>query len=396
LLLGNGVFFMRKIDFHKIYLSGNEKKYIEDALNKGNLSGDGFYTKKVSEFLEEKFDLIKVLMTTSATHALEMAAQLIDLKEGDEVIMPSFSFSSTANAVIKTGAKPVFAEVKLNNFNLDPADFESKITARTKAVIPVHYAGISCEMKEIKKIAKKNNIYIIEDAAHAVNSFYQGKAAGSMGDFGCYSFHGSKNFVSGEGGAIIINSDQHKLIEKAEIIREKGTNRSSFLRGEIDKYNWVGKGSSYLPSDILMALLLAQLEQIDYITKQRKQIFDFYNQHLEKFLTEYFLEIIPQIPEDRQSNYHLYYLKFKNQKIRDFILKKLRKKGIETAFHFQPLHASPMGKKLGYQKRDLQLTNDIAASMLRLPIYPGLSAADLNYIIAELRNIFLEIKQAGV
>ena len=387
---------MRKIDFHKIYLSGNEKKYIEDALNKGNLSGDGFYTKKVSEFLEEKFDLIKVLMTTSATHALEMAAQLIDLKEGDEVIMPSFSFSSTANAVIKTGAKPVFAEVKLNNFNLDPADFESKITARTKAVIPVHYAGISCEMKEIKKIAKKNNIYIIEDAAHAVNSFYQGKAAGSMGDFGCYSFHGSKNFVSGEGGAIIINSDQHKLIEKAEIIREKGTNRSSFLRGEIDKYNWVGKGSSYLPSDILMALLLAQLEQIDYITKQRQQIFEFYNQHLEKFLNEDFLEIIPQIPEDRQSNYHLYYLKFKNQKIRDFILKKLRKKGIETAFHFQPLHASPMGKKLGYQKRDLQLTNDIAASMLRLPIYPGLSAADLNYIIAELRNIFLEIKQAGV
>ena len=387
---------MRKIDFHKIYLSGNERKYIEDALNKGNISGDGFYTKKVSEFLEEKFDLIKVLMTTSATHALEMAAQLIDLKEGDEVIMPSFSFSSTANAVIKTGAKPVFAEVKLNSFNLDPANLESKITARTKAVIPVHYAGISCEMKEIKKIEKKNNIYINKDAAHAVNSFYQGKAAGSIGDFGCYSFHGSKNFVSGEGGAIIINSDQHKLIEKAEIIREKGTNRSSFLRGEIDKYNWVGKGSSYLPSDILMALLLAQLEQIDYITKQRKQIFDFYNQHLEKFLTEDFLEIIPQIPEDRQSNYHLYYLKLKNQKIRDLILKKLRKKGIETAFHFQPLHASPMGKKLGYQKRDLQLTNDIAASMLRLPIYPGLSAADLNYIIAELSNIFLEIRQAGV
>jgi dTDP-4-amino-4,6-dideoxygalactose transaminase len=387
---------MRKIEFHKIYLSGKERKYIEDALNKGSISGDGFYTKKVSKFLEEKFDLIKVLMTTSATHALEMAAQLIDLKEGDEVIMPSFSFSSTANAVIKTGAKPVFAEVKLNSFNLDPADFESKITTRTKAVIPVHYAGISCEMKEIKKIAKKNNIYIIEDAAHAVNSFYQGKAAGSMGDFGCYSFHGSKNFVSGEGGAIIINSDQHKLIEKAEIIREKGTNRSSFLRGEIDKYNWVGKGSSYLPSDILMALLLAQLEQIDYITKQRKQIFEFYNQHLKEFLADDFLEIIPQIPEDRQSNYHLYYLKFKNQKIRDYILKKLSNKGIETAFHFQPLHASPMGKKIGYQKRDLQLTNDIAASMLRLPIYPGLSAANLNYIIAELRNIFLEIKQAGV
>ncbi|MGM0498631.1 MAG: dTDP-4-amino-4,6-dideoxygalactose transaminase [Bacillota bacterium] len=387
---------MRKIDFHKVYLNGKEKNYIQDALNRGSISGDGFYTKKVSKFLEEKFDLTKVLMTTSATHALEMAAQLIGLKAGDEVIMPSFSFSSTANAVIKTGARPVFAEVKLNSFNLDPADFKSKITARTKAVIAVHYAGVSCEMKEIKKIAKKNNIYIIEDAAHAVNSFYQGKAAGSMGDFGCYSFHGSKNFVSGEGGALIINSDQKKLIEKAEIIREKGTNRSSFLRGEINKYNWVGEGSSYLPSDILMALLLAQLEQIDYITKQRKQIFEFYNQHLKEFLVENFLEIIPQIPEDRKSNYHLYYLKFKNQKIRDFILNKLRKKGIEAAFHFQPLHASPMGKKIGYQTKDLKLTNQIAAAMLRLPIYPDLSSADLRYIITELKHIFSEIKQVGV
>jgi dTDP-4-amino-4,6-dideoxygalactose transaminase len=387
---------MRKIDFHKVYLNGKEKKYIQDALNRGSISGDGFYTKKVSEFLEEKFDLTKVLMTTSATHALEMAAQLIGLKAGDEVIMPSFSFSSTANAVIKTGARPVFAEVKLNSFNLDPADFKSKITARTKAVIAVHYAGVSCEMKEIKKIAKKNNIYIIEDAAHAVNSFYQGKAAGSMGDFGCYSFHGSKNFVSGEGGALIINSDQKKLIEKAEIIREKGTNRSSFLRGEINKYNWVGEGSSYLPSDILMALLLAQLEQIDYITKQRKKIFEFYNQHLKGFLVEDFLEIIPQIPEDRKSNYHLYYLKLKNQKIRDFILNKLRKKGIEAAFHFQPLHASPMGKKIGYQTKDLKLTNQIAAAMLRLPIYPDLSSVDLRYIIKELKHVFSEIKQVGV
>ncbi len=387
---------MQKIDFHKIYLSGKEKIYIEDALNRGSISGDGFYTKKVSKFLEKKFNLNKVLMTTSATHALEMAAQLIDLKEGDEVIMPSFSFSSTANAVIKTGARPVFAEVKINSFNLDPADFKSKITARTKAVIPVHYAGISCEMKEIKKIAQKNNIYIIEDAAHAVNSFYRGKAAGSLGDFGCYSFHGSKNFVSGEGGALIINSDQKKLIKKAEIIREKGTNRSRFLRGEIDKYNWVGEGSSYLPSDILMALLFAQLEQIDYITKQRKRVFEFYNHHLKEYLAEDFLEVIPKIPEDRKSNYHLYYLKFKNQTIRDFVLKKLREKGIKASFHFQPLHASPMGKSLGYQKQDLQLTNQIAAAMLRLPIYPDLSSADLNYIIRELKDVFSEIKQVGV
>lgn len=387
---------MQKIDFNKVYLSGKEKEYIEDAINRNNFSGDGFYTKEVSEFLEKKFDLNKVLMTTSATHALEMAVKLIDLKEGDEVIMPSFSFSSTANAVIKTGAKPVFAEIKANSFNLDPADFESKINYRTKAVMPVHYAGICCEMNELKRIAKKNDLYIIEDAAHAVNSFYQGEAAGSLGDFGCYSFHGSKNFVSGEGGALIINSDHSEIIKRAEIMREKGTNRSSFLRGEIDKYSWVGEGSSYLPSDILMALLLAQLEKMDYITEKRKEVFEFYNQHLKKYLSEDFLEIIPQIPKDRKSNYHLYYLKFKKKKIRDFILNKLKKNGIEATFHFQPLHASVMGQNLGYQKNDLKLTNEIAASMLRLPIYPDLSASNLNYIISKLEDIFSEIKEAGV
>ena len=267
---------MSEIPFNKIYLSGKEKEYIAEALAKRSISGDGFYTKKVSELLENKFSLNKVLMTTSATHALEMAAQLIDLKEGEEVIMPSFTFSSTANVVLKEGAKPVFAEVKADTFNLDPADFKAKISAKTKAVIPVHYAGISCEMNQIKKIAAANNIFVIEDAAHAVNSYYQGKAAGGLGDLGCYSFHGSKNYVSGEGGALVINSKGKELLQKAEIIREKGTNRSLFLRGEIDKYNWVGEGSSYLPSDILMAFLYAQLQKMDWITEQRKKIFNYY------------------------------------------------------------------------------------------------------------------------
>ena len=387
---------MQKIAFNKPYLSGKEKIYIADALHSGSVSGDGHYTKKVSKFLEEKFSLNKVLMTTSATHALEMAAQLLDLKEGDEVIMPSFSFTSTANAVLKEGARPVFAEITSDTFNLDPVDFEAKITDATKAVIPVHYAGISCEMKQIKEIAAKNDIYIIEDAAHAVNSFYHGEAAGSLGDFGCYSFHGSKNFVSGEGGALIINSSQQELIKRAEIIREKGTNRSRFLRGEINKYSWIGEGSSYLPSDILMALLFAQLEQLDYITDRRKRVFAYYNQHLTKFLDEDFLEGIPTVPADRQSNYHIYYLKFKNQEIRDFILKELRKKGIEAVFHFQPLHSSPMGKKLGYVPKDLELTEQIAASMLRLPIYPDLTQKDLEYITTSLKQIFKEIKQIGV
>ncbi|MFN2340825.1 MAG: dTDP-4-amino-4,6-dideoxygalactose transaminase [Halanaerobium sp.] len=387
---------MGKIDFNKIYLSGKEKEYIADALDKGNISGDGYFTSKVSEFLEEKFDLKRVLMTTSATHALEMAAQLLNLKEGDQVIMPSFTFSSTANAVLKEGARPVFAEIRPDTFNLDPADFEAKITERTKAVIPVHYAGISCEMDQIKEIAAKNDIQIIEDAAHAVNSFYKGEAAGGLGDFGCYSFHGSKNFVSGEGGALIINSEQEELLEKAEIIREKGTNRSRFLRGEIDKYSWVGKGSSYLPSDILMALLFSQLENLDYITAQRKKIFDYYNQHLKEFLAEDFLEVMPEVPTDRKSNYHIYYLKFKNQKIRDYVLKKLRQQGIEATFHFQPLHSAPMGKSLGYQKEDLKLTEEIAGSLLRLPIYPDLSQRDLEYIIDALSDIFSQLKQVGV
>jgi len=379
---------MRKIAFNKTYFSGKEKKYIADALARDSISGDGYYTARVSEFLAEKFALNKVLMTTSATHALEMAAQLIGLKEGDEVIMPSFTFSSTANAVLKEGARPVFAEIKSDSFNLDPADFEAKITANTKAVIPVHYAGISCEMDQIRNIARKNGIYVIEDAAHAVNSFYRGEAAGSMGDFGCYSFHGSKNLVSGEGGALVINSSQPELLQKAEIIREKGTNRSRFLRGEIDKYSWVGEGSSYLPSDILMALLFAQIKEREYITAQRKIIFEYYNHNLKKFLAEDFLDLIPEVPAAKKSNYHIYYLKLKNQNLRDLVLKELKARGIEATFHFQPLHSSPMGKKLGYQKEDLQLTNQIASSLLRLPIYPDLSQIELDYIIKSLEDIF--------
>lgn len=384
---------MHKIDFNKIYLSGREKDYINDALQRGSISGDGFYTRKLSEFLEKKFNLNKLLLTTSATHALEMAAQLIGLSEGDEVIMPSFSFSSTANAVLKEGALPVFAEIKRETFNLDPVDFEARITAKTRAVIPVHYAGTCCEMNKIREIAAENNIYIIEDAAHAVNSFYNQEAAGSMGDFGCYSFHGTKNFVSGEGGALIINSSKKELIEQAEIIREKGTNRSCFLRGGIDKYNWVAEGSSYLPSDLLMALLFAQFKEMKYITEQRRRVYDYYNHKLSKYLNEDYLELLPVIPEGRKSNYHIYYLKFYNKKNRDFVLKELKNRGIEAAFHFQPLHSSPMGKKLGYKKADLSQSIEIAETMLRLPIYPDLSQKELKYIIQNLEDIFLKLSR---
>jgi len=379
------------IPFNKIYMSGNEKKYIEDALQKGHLSGDGYYTLKTASLLEENFSLNKVLMTTSGTHALEMAAELIGLKEGDEVIMPSFTFTSTANAVLRRGAEVVFSEIKRETFNLDPKRLEEKITPRTKAIIPVHYAGISCDMDKIIQIADKYQLFIIEDAAHAVNAKYNDQFLGGIGDFAAYSFHASKNYVSGEGGALVINSSDEKIIKKAEMIREKGTNRSEFMRGEIDKYSWIGEGSSYLPSDILMAFLYAQLENMDEISNLREIIYNFYSRELSRFENYSFLEQISYVPENRESNYHIFYLKFSNKKIRDFVLKELKKVGITATFHYIPLHSSPMGKKLGYRKEELPITNNAADTILRLPIYPELNKDEQVYIINNLEKIFAEL-----
>ena len=379
------------IPFNKIYLNGNEKKYIEDALQRGHLSGDGYYSKKTTALLEEKFSLNKVLMTTSGTHALEMAAELIELKEGDEVIMPSFTFTSTANAVLRTGAEVVFSEIKSDTFNLDPKKLEEKITSKTKAVIPVHYAGIGCEMDKIIKLADKYKLFIIEDAAHAVNAKYNDKYLGGIGDFAAYSFHASKNYVSGEGGALVINSSDEELIKKAEIIREKGTNRSEFMRGKIDKYSWIGEGSSYLPSDILMALLYAQLEKMDEIRVLRENIYNFYSRELKHLKSYKFLEKISYVPAKRESNYHIFYLKFSLKEIRDFVLKELNKLGINASFHYIPLHSSPMGKKLGYKKEELPITNNAAETILRLPIYPELKKDEQIYIIESLEKTFKKI-----
>lgn len=372
-------------------MSGNEKKYIADALQKGHLSGDGYYTLKTASLLEENFSLNKVLMTTSGTHALEMAAELIGLKEGDEVIMPSFTFTSTANAVLRRGAEVVFSEIKRETFNLDPKKLEEKITSQTKAIVPVHYAGISCDMDKIIQIADKYQLFIIEDAAHSVNAKYNDQFLGGIGDFAAYSFHASKNYVSGEGGALVINSSDEKIIKKAEMIREKGTNRSEFMRGEIDKYSWIGEGSSYLPSDILMALLYAQLENMDEISNLREIIYNFYSRELSRFENYSFLEQISYVPENRESNYHIFYLKFSNKKIRDFVLKELKKVGITATFHYIPLHSSPMGKKLGYRKEELPITNNAADTILRLPIYPELNKDEQVYIINNLEKIFAEL-----
>ncbi|MGM0603582.1 MAG: dTDP-4-amino-4,6-dideoxygalactose transaminase [Bacillota bacterium] len=380
-----------KIPFNKIYLTGNEIKYIQDVLNRGQLSGDGYYTKQAATLLKNKFNLNEVFMTTSGTHALEMAAELIDLKDGDEVIMPSFTFTSTANSVLLKGAEVVFSEICEDTLNLDPEKIEQHITEKTKAVIPVHYAGVSCQMDEIKEIAEKYNLYIIEDAAHAVNARYKGDYLGGIGDFGCYSFHGSKNYVSGEGGALLINSRNKDLIEKAEIIREKGTNRSSFLRGDLNKYTWIDKGSSYLPSDLLMAFLLAQLEEMEKIKNMRKKIYNYYYRRFKKF-TEYpFLDSMSYIPEYCDSSYHIFFLKFNTRENRDYVIENLKKKGINAVFHYIPLHSSPMGKKIGYNKEDFSITNRAAATIVRLPLYPSLTENELFYIADSLENIFCDL-----
>ena len=380
-----------QIPFNRSYLTGKEEKYIKDVLQRRELSGDSYYTEKVTSLLEKKFGLNKVLMTTSCTHALEMAVELIDLKEGEEVIMPSFTFPSTANAVLSKGGRPVFAEINKNTFNLDPSDIEDKITEETRAIIPVHYAGIGCEMDEIVHLGEKYNLYIIEDAAQGVNASYKEEYLGGIGDFGCYSFHGSKDYVSGEGGALIINNDSDHLKERAEIIREKGTDRARFLRGEVDKYTWVDRGSSYLPSDLLMAVLYAQLKEMKKIKDMRRRIFAEYYNSLKGYLDSSFLDSITSIPQSRDSNFHIFYLKFTSGEIRDFVLNELQERGISATFHYIPLHSSPMGKKLGYKVDDLEITTEVGATILRLPLYPELNKQQLSYIIENIVDIFKEL-----
>ena len=380
-----------KVSFNEIYYTGKEIEYIKDCLKRGHLSGDGEYTHLVSSFLEEKLEVKKVLMITSATHALEIAVMLLNLDRGDEVIMPSFTFPSTANAVLLQGARPVFVEVDKFTLNISPAAVEKVINEKTRAIIPVHYAGLSCNMNKIMDIASKYNLYVIEDAAQALNAKYRGKYLGSYGDMACFSFHGSKNYVSGEGGALAINNLKENFTERAEIIREKGTNRSSFIRGDIDKYTWVDRGSSYLPSDLLMAFLYAQLEQIEEIRQKRKKIFHYYRLALKSFLDNNFLEWMSQVPEENDSNYHLFYLLFKDSIIRNRVMKNLKNKGVNATFHYIPLHLSKMGKKLGYKEGDLPITETASRSLLRLPLYTGMNIEEMKYVVDKTLEVFGEL-----
>lgn len=374
------------IPFNKPYLSGHEFLYMKDAINRGKISGDGYYSKKVHEFIEKKFGTKKALFVSSGTAALDMSAILINLKPGDEVIMPSYTFVSTANAVLLQNAKIVFAEIEPDTLNIDPCDIENKVTDKTKAIYPVHYAGVSCKMNEIKKIADENNLIIIEDAAQGVNAKYKNKYLGTIGSIGCYSFHETKNYICGEGGAILMNKKEY--IERAEIIREKGTNRNKFFRGEIDKYTWIDIGSSYIGSDLLAAYLWAQFEKLDEIQQRRKTIYNRYFRGLTD-LAEKGLLRLPMIPSYAESNYHMFYIILKNESLRNNLLKRLKQSKIGAVFHYIPLHLSPMGLKLGYKIGDFPLTEDLAMRIVRLPFYYELSDSEIDYILKKIKEILL-------
>jgi dTDP-4-amino-4,6-dideoxygalactose transaminase len=370
------------IPFNKPFIAGKELYYIAQAVALGNIGGDGQFTQQCSRLLEERFGIHKVLMVPSCTAALEMAAMLCGLEPGDEVIMPSFTFVSTANAVVRLGARPVFVDIRPDTLNLDDALIEEAITPRTRAIFPVHYAGIGCEMDRILTIARKYGLRVVEDAAQAVNSWYEGRALGSLGDLGTYSFHETKNYICGEGGALCINDPA--LVERAEIIRDKGTNRKQFFRGEVDKYTWVDVGSSYVPSEICCAFLMAQLEMLDEISERRRQIYCRYQEHLEPLESEGLVRL-PRQPEECTSNYHLFYVLLPDAKMRDSLIAHLRERGILAVFHYVPLHASPMGHKLGYEEGQLPVSESLSKRLLRLPLYHTLTEVEQARVVETIK-----------
>lgn len=375
------------IPFNIPPVSGKEQEYIKEAIEKNRkLCGDGPFTKKCNSWIEEKFQSPRALLTTSCTHALEMSAILADIRLGDEVISPSFTFVSTVNAFVLRGAKIVFVDIRPDTLNIDEELIESAITEKTKAVVPVHYAGVSCEMDRIMEIAKKHDLYVIEDAAQGVMAKYKGKYLGAIGDFGCYSFHETKNYSMGEGGAILINDE--KFIERAEIIREKGTNRSRFLRGQVDKYTWVDIGSSYLPSELNAAYLYAQLEVAEKINRARIDLWNIYFEGL-KSLQEKGLIELPVIPGGCEHNAHMFYIKCKDIEERTKLIDYLKQKEIQTVFHYIPLHSSKAGLEYGRLHGDDRYTTKESERILRLPMYYGLREEDVGRVTEEIERFYL-------
>ena len=364
---------------------GIEDKYIMDAIGKHKICGDGEYTKKCNKWLEEKTGAVKVLLTTSCTHATEMAALLCDIQPGDEVLMPSFTFVSTADAFVLRGAKVVFVDIRPDTMNIDEKKIEAAITKKTKAIVPVHYAGVSCEMDTIMDIARRHNLWVVEDAAQGVMSKYKGKALGTIGDFGCFSFHETKNYSMGEGGALLIKSPD--MIEPAEIIREKGTNRAKFFRGQIDKYTWVEAGSSYLPSELNAAYLYGQLENAQKIFDDRMASWNNYFEALKELEDEGKIEL-PTIPEGCEHNAHMFYIKCKDLEERTKLISYAKEQGVMMVFHYIPLHSAPAGKKYGrFDGEDIYTTKE-SERLVRLPLYYGLSTTDRNKVIDVIKTFY--------
>lgn len=357
------------IPFNKPYMTGRELAFIAESHANGHLAGDGSFTKRCEAWLELQTGANKVLLTHSCTAALEMAAILADIQPGDEVIMPSYTFVSTANAFVLRGGVPVFVDIRPDTMNIDETLIECAITPRTRAIVPVHYAGVACEMDVIMDIAKRHKLLVIEDAAQGVMSAYKGKPLGSIGHMGCFSFHETKNIISGEGGALLINATE--LLERAEIIREKGTNRSKFFRGQVDKYTWVDTGSSYLPSEIIAAFLWGQIQEAESITHRRLNIWGEYHAELESLEGDEKLRR-PIVPYECGHNAHMYYILLPDTECRSNLILKLKEQGIYTVFHYVPLHSSPAGLSYAKYNGELPVTNDLASRLLRLPLWCGL------------------------
>ncbi len=376
---------MQYISFNVPPYTGGEENYIKQAIQAKKISGGGEFTKKCADRLEKMTGCENVLITTSGTAALEMSAILAEIKPGDEVIMPSYTFVSTANAFALRGAKIVFVDIRPDTMNIDEKLIENAVTEKTKAIVPVHYGGVACEMDVIRDIAKRKNICVIEDAAQGVNAFYKGKALGSIGDFGCFSFHETKNYSSGEGGAVLINNE--KDVERAEIIIEKGTNRSKFFRGQVDKYTWVDIGSSYLQSEINCAYLYAQIENPEIINNDRMRSWNLYNELLKPLADKGVIEL-PYIPEECTHNAHIYYIKTKDLAERTKLIEHMKANNILAVFHYIPLHSSPAGKKFGRFFGEDKYTTKESERLLRLPMYYGLKENEIKYIVKMIYRFF--------
>lgn len=383
---------MTQIPFNKPFIAGKELYYIAQAVTFGNIGGDGEFTRSCARVLQQRLSISKVLLTPSCTAALEMAAMLCNFQPGDEVIMPSYTFVSTANAFVRVGARPVFVDIRPDTLNMDEALVEAAITDRTRVIVPVHYAGVGCEMNQIMALAEKHDLIVVEDAAQGVNAFYEGRALGSIGHLGCYSFHETKNYICGEGGALCIN--QPDLIERAEIIRDKGTNRQQFFRGDVDKYTWVDVGSSYVPSELCSAFLYGQLELLDSISDRRRELHQFYAQHL-KQLEDDGLAQLPHIPDHCQPNYHMFFVLLPTEQGRDQTLRELKSAGIHAVFHYVPLHLSPMGKTFGYKPGDLPVTENLAARLIRLPMFFDISKAEQSRVVDHLTASIRGLEQTS-